>query len=330
MSKAPSPPNSPAADNQEQLVKKFYGEICAAAEARDFTRAEALRSELLKRCPMALKEIIGSAEIIEDGRAAGIDKQHLAVWDHLYKDLSREEKNCLFYSMKRAKVPPKRVLLAAGSYNTRLFFIDSGKVVILSPGKGKNRVVAQLGRGQLLGEYTFTSISLCSATAVSHTEVDLYCLDSSAMKTWDEKAPGLSEKIERFCLQHGHIEDISQRKKQSLENKPRSPASGRVVGYLLNKEGKKTENFLRGALSDISKNGCCIGIKLSNKVMAKALLTRQLMMTFFAEKSSEQAAFQIAGKIVKVSPHIHNDYSIHLKFAEPLTSDRLAMVVRQK
>ncbi|MBW2659947.1 MAG: Crp/Fnr family transcriptional regulator [Deltaproteobacteria bacterium] len=193
----------------------------------------------------------------------------------------------------------------------------------------KKRVVAQLGKGQLLGEYTFTSISLCSAMAVTHTEVTLYYLEYSAIKTWEDKAPGLYEKLESFCLKYGHIKDISQRKKLFLESKPRSPASGRVVGYFLNKEGRKTEDFLRGELQDISRDGCCVGIKLSNKAMAKALLTRQLIMTFFAPGSGEQAAFQAAGKIVKISFHIHNDYSIHLKFAESLAADQLNRVVRK-
>ncbi len=330
MPSAPSAANPPESGDQAQQVRKLFTEIEVAAKAKDFTSAEALRNKLMEIDSMALKEIIDSAEIIEKEKSDGLDREHLAIWDRLYQDLSPEECNCFFYSMKKLVIPPKKILLSHGAYNTRLFFIDRGKVTIIFPRKGKNTVLAQLGKGCLLGEYTFTSISLCSATAVSHTEVELYCLENSATDSWHQDFPGLYEKINDFCLKHGSIEDISRWKSLEKRNKPRYPTSGAVLGHLLNKEGQKTDTYFRGSLSDISMEGCCFDLKLSKKATARALLARYLLMALSFGEDSEKPAFNIVGKIVKVSFHLHNDYSIHIKFGKPLTKAILEKVVKKE
>ncbi len=330
MSSGPSAANPPESDNKAEQVKKLFSEIEIAAKSKDFTRAEALRNRLMEIDSMALKEIIDSAEIIEKEKAEGVDQEHMSIWNHLYQDLSAEERNGLFYSMKKMVIPPKKILLSHGAYNTRLFFIDSGKVTIIFPRKGKNTVLAQLGKGSLLGEYTFTSISLCSATAVSHTEVELYCLENSATDNWEADFPGLYAKINDFCLKHGSIEDISRWKSLEKRNKPRFPLSGKLVGHLLNKDGQKTETYFRGDLSDISMEGCCFEIKISKKATARALLARYLLLSFAFEISGEKVAFNIIGKIVKVSFHMHNDYSIHLQFAKPLSKAVLEKILKNE
>jgi hypothetical protein len=330
MSLTPSAVNPPESENKAEQVKKLFTEIEAAAKARDFARADALRNKLMEVDSMALKEIIDSAELIEKEKAEGMDRQHLVIWDHLYQDFSPEEKNCLFYSMKKIVVPPKKILLSHGAYNMRLFFIDSGKVTVVFPQKGKNTVLAQLGKGNLLGEYTFTSISLCSATVVTHTEVELYCLDSSATKNWESDYPGLYEKLHDFCLKHGSIEDISSWKTLEKRSKPRFPISGLVVGHLLNKEGKKVDKHFRGELSDISMGGCCFDITISKKETAKGILARHLLLEFSFEVAGEKIAFSSIGKIVKVNFHMHTDYSVHIQFAKPLAKAVLEKISKKK
>ena len=111
MSSAPS-----ANENKAERVDKLYTEIEAAAKARDFTRADALRGKLMEVDPTALTQIIGSADLIEKEKAEGLDKMHLTIWDHLYQNLNSEEKNCLFYSMKKMVIP---ILLSANVRSLR-------------------------------------------------------------------------------------------------------------------------------------------------------------------------------------------------------------------
>ncbi|MEE4242004.1 MAG: cyclic nucleotide-binding domain-containing protein [Desulfopila sp.] len=323
----PSAAQSPNDEDKASRVKRIFSEIEAAAKSRDFQRADALRERLLETDATALSEIIKSAEIIEKEKAAGIDPEHLATWDSLYSKLSQEEKNGLFYAMKRVVVPPKKIILSHGAYNARLFFIDEGKVTIIFPRKGKNTVLAQMGKGNLLGEYSFTSISLCSATAVSHTEVVLYYLDNAATDNWHDDYPGLYQKIIDFCIKHGSLEDISRWKSLEKRNKPRHLVTGPVKGYLLNKEGNRTDTYFRGTLSDISLEGCAFEIKLSKKATARALLARHLLLHFVFEGGEEPLDFEMTGKIVKLSFYMHNDYCVHISFTKPLRKAVLDTIV---
>lgn len=316
-------------ENREQQVKALYDQIVSAAQTKDFKRAETLREKLLDIAPTALTEIIGSAEIIEEEKSSGLDSDHLAVWSDLYSSLSQEEQNCVFYSMKKVIIPPKKIILSHGAYNTKLFFIDKGKVTIIFPRKGKNTVLAQLGKGSLLGEYSFTSISLCSATAVSHTEVELYYLENSITDQWHESHPGLYEKIIDFCIKHGSLEDISRWKSLEKRNKPRYPVSASLRAILLNKEGKPTDTYFRGELVDISPEGCAFEIKLSKKATARALLARMLMIEFFFVVEEKPLEFKMIGKIVKVSFYMHNDYCIHIQFSKPIKKAVLETLVKE-
>jgi len=323
----PSPPRSPDGESSEESIKRLFDQIKAAAQKMDFQHAENLREKLLEQYPSALSEIIKSAEIIEEEKVAGIDPHHLDVWDDLYSTLTQEEKNGLFYALKRVVVPPRKIILSHGAYNTRLFFIDSGKVTIIFPRKGKNTVLAQLGKGNLLGEYSFTSISLCSATAVSHTEVVLHYLENAATDEWPEKLPGLYDKIVDYCIKCGSLEDISRWKSLEKRNKPRYSVSGPVKGRLLSREGRKTETSLRGVLSDISLEGCAFEVKLSKKEIARALLGRNLLLNFSFEIDGERFGFERIGKVVKVSFYMHNDYCMHMQFDKTIKKATLERIV---
>lgn len=321
---------NPSDSSREQLVQQLAGEIELAARAKDFLKAEQLRNKLMEVDSTALSEIIKAAEIIEEEKTSGIDNEHLEIWDSLYSTLTQEEKNCLFYSLKKVVVQPKKIILAHGAYNTRLFFIDSGKVTIIFPKKGKNTVLAQLGSGNLLGEYSFTSISLCSATAVSHTEVSLYVLENKETDSWHEEFPGLYEKIVDFCIKHGSLEDISRWKSLEKRDKPRYDIAGPVKAIVLDKNGEKTDTAFRGSLTDISLEGCGFEIKLSKKSTARALLARQLYVTFILTIKGEEVSFSITGKIIKVSFFMHNDYCIHLSFTKPLKKAILDKILKMQ
>ena len=306
--------NHPSDDDKVLIVKKLFSEIQSAVTRGDIVCAEELRASLLTAAPMALGEIIKSAELIENLKTEKIDKDHLAIWDKLYGSLSPEEKNCLYYSLKKVTIPPGKVILAQGAFNTRLFFIDNGQITISLP-KGDSRIVlAQLGRGDILGEYTFTTISLCSATAVSNTEVQLMYLDSALADGWEDNQPGLYEKIIDFCIQYGRVDDIIKRKKLEKRVSIRYSIEGRIIATLLSREGKKTESYFRGSLSDISTKGACFSIKCSKRTTARALLARHLLLTFSFERGTEKVTFSAVGKVVAVSFHLYSDYSVHIRF----------------
>ena len=322
-----SKPASQSEDqDHSQKIKELFTQIKQLAKTKDFVGAEKLRDTLIEVAPMALQEIIDSAEIIEKEKSAGIDPEHLALWDDLYKDLSEEERNCIFYSMKKIVVPPKKKILAKGKFNDRLFFIEDGKVAVYKQKGDKNIVVAYLERGNLLGEYTFLTISLCSASVLTQSEVTMYALKSSATDDWEEKHPGLLQKLAAFCDQKGNLSDIDRRRKQEKWKYSRYKVNGTVTANILTKEGQKTEKFFHGKLLDISKDGTSFGVEIQNKKTARALLTQHLDLSFTCNLGGEKRTFSVVGKVVRVSFELYNSYIVHIHFDSLLEENLIAKI----
>lgn len=326
---SPVPPSSNLQGKEEKakLVQQLLARIEVAGKAGDFKLADHLREELIATDPMALSEIIKSAGIIEDAKTAGIDPKHLANWGKLYDLLSDEERNCFYYSMKKYVLRPKTMILTYGALNNRLFLIDRGHVIIFSPKDGKNVVLAKLGPGDILGEYTFSTISLCSASAITHTEVQLMCLESSAADGWEEKYPGLYEKLIDFCLKFGRVDEIIRNKKQEKSRYKRHPAAGTVKATLLTREGSKTEIVYNGGLSDISMSGCCFTMRFSKKATARSLLAKHLLLFITGIQEEVSATMSVIGRVVRVSFHLYGDFSVHVQFNQLLKEDALRKFV---
>ena len=317
MSPLSSPP--PAGQGSPALSsEQLFHEIELAVIDRQFAKADALRDQLLAAHPMALSHIIKASEIIDTAKAACIDREHLATWATLYDPLSPEERNCLFYSMRRYVIPSQKLLLKQGGLNYRLFFIEKGRVDIFYPKNDKIIPLAQLSRGNLLGEYAFATISLCSASAVTHGEVELYCLESKNTDGWEENCPGLYDKLIDYCLKHGKIDEITRGKKLEKRQNHRYTAQGRVSAVLLDENGKKTETIFHGELADISMSGTCFMIHCPKKNTARALLAKNVLVSINWQRKDRPLSLSALGRIVRVSFHLYDDYSLHIGFHERL------------
>jgi hypothetical protein len=224
--------------------------------------------------------------------------------------------------MKKFVLPPKKMILAHGALNNRLFLIDKGRVTIFFPKDGKNIVLAQLGRGDILGEYTFSTISLCSASAITHSEVQLRCLENAATDGWEEKCPGLHDKLIDFCLKKGRVDEIIRAKKLEKRTCSRFPAEGRVTAVVLTREGGKSEVVFNGGLSDISLAGACFTFRCAKKATARALLARHLLLSIVNERGDAPTVISAIGKVMRVSFHLYEDYSVHVRFNELLTEEQ--------
>ena len=291
--------------------------IKKAALAGNFKEAESLREQLIKNDPVNLKLIVSTGEIIEDQKTKLLDTDHLAVWDELYGDLTEEETNGLFYSMESALLDTNKLLQVQGKLSNRLFFIDNGKVVLFYRMDGKNIIAAQLGRGDIVGESSFFEISLCPLSAATQAETKLYSLTRSAAEAWQEPHPGLYEKVAEFCRAQGKSGEAIAANELDRRSTKRYPISGVAGAVVLQKDGNPGTNRFKGGLSDISPSGLCFDIKCSRQETARALLAAEVALSLEFD-DRPQAPLQLKGQITKVSFHLHNDYSVHVKFIEPI------------
>ena len=322
MSLQSNPHERKAEEKQSQQVQKIFSEIQRALETEDFETAERLRDELIETDSMAISAAINASELIEQAMSAAINKDHLAIWPELYEQLTIEERNCLFHSMKLYILPEKRMLLKYGALNNRLFFIEKGRVTVAIPQKENQfKLLAQLGPGDILGEYSFATIALCSATAVTKTPVQIRCLDGKKAEKWGEKHPGLYEKLLEFCRKCGKVELISERKAHESHTHPRYPIDGQVKAILLDKNGQRTKVTFNGELEEISRSGTSFSIHCNKKSIVKQLLTRSFALNFTCKNKGKEICFSSAGKVVRVSFLLYNDYLLHLGFHTPLPKD---------
>ncbi len=117
-----SSPNAKPADTDVTDLETLTERIKDLARNGSFREAELLREQLMETSPMALDSIVSSAEVIEEEKTKRLDPNHISTWSELYDQLSGEQTNCLFYSLKRVKVESGKLLFAQGRPNNRLFF----------------------------------------------------------------------------------------------------------------------------------------------------------------------------------------------------------------
>lgn len=323
MSSQKTSPNTSGEQLQKYTKDQLITKIERAVQAKNFQEAESLREALIEVAPMAISEVIKVSELIEDAMTLAIDKEHVAAWPDLYEPLSQEEKNCLFYSMKSYQMSASRALLQYGALNNRLFFIEKGTVVVAMPQEGskKLKVIAQLGSGDVLGEYSFATLALCSATAVTKTPVQLRCLEGKMAESWSEKHPGLYEKVLDFCRNHGQIDQITERKELEVHPNPRYSVEGRVKATLLNKSGQDAGLFFNGEVGEVSRSGCSFAIHCNQKETIRKLLTQSFSLDFNCTNKDKDVVFSSVGRVVRVSVLLHDDYLLHIGFHAHLSKE---------
>lgn len=314
---------SASAEGTALTTSELAGRIKELAEKGRFKEAERLREEMMASDPMALSDIVSTGEVIETEKTKYLDTEHITIWDDLYSGLASEEKNCLFFSLDQARVASGKLLLSQGKRNSRLFFIDSGTVTVFYRKDDKNVPLIQLGRGDIIGEDTFFGISLCTYSAVTQSKVAVKHLSRKDIEDWYDEQPGLYEKLADFCSRNGKSGLAAKNKKLDRRIFLRYPARAVVTAYLVDTQGRRTDMYFRGSVTDISRSGICFSMKCSKQETARTLLSKNLELAVVFDDKDDKV-FRTYGKIVKLSFFLHNDYNVHVKFSQIIDDDAFA------
>ncbi len=307
----------------QKTPEEMLEEIERLAVAGDFNGAERLREQLMEVHSLAVSEIVGAAEIIDEQKSIQIDGNHMRMWQDLYNPLSKEERNCLFYSTKTAKISSGKLLFSQGKSNTRLFFIESGTVTLFHTKGGDNSLIGRLGEGDMAGEEAIVDITNPTLSAVCQTEVNVRYLDTAQMPSWEKQCPGLAARLRDFCTE----KSLGRRRMQAQEiekrGQERYALEGRVISTLFDGNGQPTENSFKGFIQDISTGGMSFEIRCSNQQTARALLGRTLGL----EIEGKELARPLTCEVVRVGFLLHNEYSVHVRFTEPLLKRELTAII---
>jgi len=264
-----------AGGDTNAAVKLLFKMIVQSAREKNFPKAEQLRERLLEVDPMALDEIISSAEIIEEGKSQSLDPIHMQIWSKLYDTLDTEEKNELFYSMQDLILGVNQTVFSQGKLNTNLYFINQGQLKMIYQDKAGDVLLYTLGPGQLAGQENFFSTTVCTTSLISLSNVNLKYIAKDSLLKWKKEAPALEQKLSDFCAGFPSATALLKSKKMDRRALKRVKLSGKGQIQLLNRSGEPIGKSFKGELSDISVGGLSFEIRISKEETARLLLGRR-------------------------------------------------------
>ncbi len=307
-----------AEDNKKSAVADLYGLIVIHAKAKDFEKAEMLREKLIDLDPMALNEIITSAEIIEQEKKEGMSQDHLSFWADLYQAISKEEGIALYYAMKEASYYNDQPLFTQGDRNSNLYFVKQGQLKMLSSHSGKEILVKTLQAGDILGIETFFSDSVCTTSIFPFSRTTVNYLEKKVLQEWTEKFPALESKLYRYCLKFEKTHEVLKKKGLDRRAQRRFRVEGKVSLQILGASGAPVGRPFRGIASDISATGLACLVKLAKKEIGQLLLGRSMDLKISLTVKGTSRTISQVGTVVAVSTPPFDDYCLHVKFHQVL------------
>ena len=289
--------------------------VAAYAKEKNFKKAEALYNRLYEVDPMALTEIVRAGEIIEEEKSENVDREHLEIWSDLYATLSTTEGNALYYSMKTKDFDAGDPIMEQGTVNSRLYFINKGEIQALYLQENRERFIAMLGPGRIIGQDTFFTATVCTLSLVPLSRVKTSFLETDVLKKWKNDVPALESKLYDYCMKHDPVKTALDGKNIDRRTDKREKLAGKIRFALLDRSGNVMGNAYIGELADISAGGLSFTIKSSKKDAIRMLLGRRLKVIFNLPLKGQGQPQRIdqAMTVIAVQPQAFDDYSIHLK-----------------
>lgn len=301
-------------NQKERAVKLVFDLIAKHAQANHFAKAEAFREKLFEVDSMALDEIVKSGEIIETAKIAAIDPDHKQAWSHLYDQLTKEETVALYYGMQKAIYEAEQIIFRQGELNSNLYFINAGETKMFYHKDKHSVLLKSLGPGDIAGEDTFFSNSICTTSLMAHSAVKVNFLEKAVLQKWRAEAPHLANQLQDYCLQLEPIKDLLQKKELERRAHSRYALSGNAIIRILDRPAMKV---FKSDLSDISTSGISIIMNTSSKG-AELLLGCRLNLKFALPETFPEIRIDQNGCIVGVHSRLFNEYLVNVKWDGPL------------
>lgn len=333
---APPPVRTPEENQFFQLVEQgeiekakglLLGLVSATAQKGDFAKAEGLKHHLYSIEGLALREIIQAEELIEQAKQQLIPQEDLRIWEALHNELSTEEFQTIYHCFEHRLYAAEEPMVKQGERNDHLFFINQGSVkVSYSDGK-KEIFVTTLNRGHLAGESFFTP-SVWTVTLTALIRVQAYLLPRSVIAPWEERFPGLRNKLLRFYSTFDNTWSFLERKKLERRKHERFSLTRKILVQPLNQHGHPMGRGFRAETLDASIGGLAFLVRIGRRENARILLGRKMQAVI---PVNGDAPYQyLPGMIIGVQPYqlLENDYSVHFRFDRIIHEEQLDIILR--
>lgn len=300
--------------NKEAAIKLLFELVVECAKEKNFEAAEAMRSRIFEIDAMALSEIIRSGEIIEEEKSRTIDRGHREIWAKLYDSLSAEEANALYFACKKATCQAGEKIFQQGEWKPRLYFINSGLAGMVYFLDGKEVFLRAVETGELAGEDTFFSLSMCTTTMIAQYRTEVSYLDSDILKVWRTTVPVLESKLQSFASSAEKIADLLKARKMDRRRLRRVNPGGKAIALLMSTSEQPVGKPFKVDLCDISRGGTCFFVKITKRETASLLLGKRLCISYLHPLMGSSHTVKQSGTIVAVHFHPFEDCTVNVKF----------------
>ena len=312
------------ANKRSEAVKCLFDLIVEHAGKQDFPKAEALREKIFDIDPMALREIVESAEIINEAKSRAIGEVRRRTWSGLLETLTVEESCTLCFALEDKVYGADQAVFERGSRTDFLYFVNEGRLKLVFHKAGQEILLKTLGSGDIAGEDAYFSISLCTATLVTVTTAGISLLGYDCLLKWKKEFPMLESKIRQYAERSGRLKDILREKGLDRRGHKRVVTSNDASIQFLKPSGTPVGRVLKGALADVSRGGVSVLLRINNEKTARILLGQRLQVMFTHRGGHFRHDVDKLGIVVAVYPQAFEDYSVSVRFDEPLSAQVLA------
>ena len=306
-------------EGTESAVKMLLDLVARYAKEEDFSRADSFREKLLEVDPMALTEIVESADIIEKAKREAIGDDHLALWKEIYNTLNLEETNALYHAMESETYEPGQAVFSQGKLDSRLCFIEAGQIKIVFHHEGEEHHIRDADPGDIVGADCFFQMTVRTSSAVAGSAAKVRSLGRESLEEWKTELPSLASKLSDYCL--GLATNGEALKKKGVDRRAhgRTRVQARISVKTLDGSGSPTGQAMVGTLADISEGGLSFYVRLPKERAESLLMGPKLNMQFVLPTGGTKCQMDLTGTAVAVR-HQVDVYSISVKFHEMLDS----------
>jgi len=310
----------------QQAGQLVYNQAIAAAKTRDFSVASLLRDRLLEINPMALEEAIELGEFIEEQKNTSITSHHLEIWSELYEEMTTDEFNGLYYSLRQENYHKGDTIVQSGETDNNLYFLNSGHISLSCTAGGKEVFLKRIQPGNVLGGEQFFSPSVWTVNLKAMSEVQVHVLDYTMLKGVAEQYPDVESKLRKYCQRISQIPELLKMSGDDRREYPRYSVVLPTNSILLDPYGFKGKRKFKGELLDVSKQGMAFTIRISNWTNARLLLGRHIMTTVITR--DEELPLQ-NGVVVGVRLHepTLQDFSVHIKLTKKMDDSMYKKII---
>jgi hypothetical protein len=179
--------------------------------------------------------------------------------------------------------------------------------------KGDEEIlIKELNPGDVMGEETFFNLTLCTSSAVTVSEVELYFLENDILAKWEKRALGIESKIHDYCLKLPKISKLLKEKGLERRSYKRVEVTSKVSIQPLDSSDSPAGQSVMGTLADVSQGGISFYIKIPKENIHKIFMEQRLNMKFTLMTEGSQHKIDQNGSVVAAISHFY-EYSIHVR-----------------